>query len=141
MYAIVALVLAASFSFTVRAGAERGEGVPAERVRGAGAPGADIDVTGKWAFNVQTDAGGGTPTVTLKQDGEKLTGHYSSQTFGEQELTGSIKGSDLKFSFSADVQGNSLTVTYSGKVETKDSLKGTVDLGGLGQGTFTAKRQ
>ena len=121
MYAILALVLAASFNATAQSG--------------------KVDVTGKWAFNVQTEAGSGSPTVTLKQDGEKLTGHYSSQTFGEQELTGSVKGPDLKFSFSADVQGNSLAVTYTGKVENKDSLKGTVDLGGLGQGTFTAKRQ
>ena len=103
---------------------------------------AKVDVTGKWAFSVQVgDAGSGTPTVTLKQDGEKLTGHYSSQTFGEQELTGSIKGSDFKFTFTADVQGNSLTVTYTGTVESKDALKGSVDLGGLGQGSFTAKRQ
>src|SRR4051812_9925421 len=121
MYAILALVLAASFTAAAQSG--------------------KVDVTGKWTFNVQTEAGSGTPTVTLKQDGEKLTGHYSSQTFGEQELTGSIKGNDLKFSFSADVQGNSLTVTYTGTVENKDSLKGSVDLGGLGQGTFTAKRQ
>jgi hypothetical protein len=121
MYAILALVLAASFNATAQSG--------------------KVDITGKWAFNVQTEAGSGTPTVTLKQDGEKLTGHYSSQTFGEQELTGSVKGTDLKFSFSADVQGNALTVTYAGTIENKDSLKGTVDLGGLGQGTFTAKRQ
>jgi len=141
MYAILALVLAASFSFHVRVRAERAEGVPAERVWGTGARGADIDVTGKWTFNVQTDAGGGTPTVTLKQDGEKLTGHYSSQVFGEQDVTGSVKGKDFKFEFNADVQGNALHVTYTGTVENKDSLKGTVDLGGLGQGTFTAKRQ
>jgi hypothetical protein len=100
-----------------------------------------VDVTGKWLFNVQTDAGGGTPTVTLKQDGEKLTGHYSSQTFGEVDLTGTVKGQDIKFSFSADAQGTTLQVTYAGTIESKDSMKGTVDLGGLGQGTFTAKRQ
>jgi len=141
MYAILALALAASFTATAQMRAERGERVPAERLRGAGAPGVDIDLTGKWTFNVQTDAGSGTPTVTFKQDGEKLTGHYSSQTFGEQDFTGSIKGADFKFTFSADVQGTSLTVTYTGTAENKDSLKGSVDLGGLGQGTFTAKRQ
>ena len=32
-----------------------------------------VDVTGSWALEVQTDAGGTTtPSVTLKQDGEKL---------------------------------------------------------------------
>jgi hypothetical protein len=100
-----------------------------------------IDVTGKWLFNVQTDAGTGTPTVTLKQEGEKLTGHYSSATLGEADLTGTVKGKDITFSFSADLQGTALQVSYTGTIEDKDSMKGTVDLGGLAQGTFTAKRQ
>ena len=44
-----------------------------------------VDVTGKWAFAVETAAGSGTPTMTFKQDGEKLTGHYSGQ-LGEADL-------------------------------------------------------
>src|SRR5947207_9024774 len=36
-----------------------------------------VDVTGKWAFTVETSAGSGTPKFTFKQAGEKLTGHYS----------------------------------------------------------------
>ena len=35
---------------------------------------------------------GQTPSVAFKQDGEKLTGTYSSQVFGEQKVTGTIKG-------------------------------------------------
>src|SRR6266542_642028 len=100
-----------------------------------------VDLTGKWAFTVQTDAGTGTPTVTLKQDGEKLTGHYSSATLGEADLTGTVKGKAIEFSFSTDAVGTPLTVKYTGTVESKDELKGAVDLGGLAQGTFTAKRQ
>lgn len=102
---------------------------------------ASINLTGKWLFTVETSAGNGTPTVTLKQDGEKLTGHYSSAQLGEAELTGTIKGNDMKFAFGTDVQGVHLDVTYTGTVESKDSLKGKVNLGGLGEGTFTAKRQ
>ena len=105
------------------------------------AQGSKVDVTGKWTFTVQTDAGTGTPTVTLKQDGEKLTGHYSSQTLGEADLTGSVKGQDIKISFSVDAQGTSLNVTYTGTIESKDAMKGNVDLGGMATGTFTAKRQ
>ena len=100
-----------------------------------------IDLTGKWLFTVQTEAGTGEPTVTLKQDGEKLTGHYSSQVLGEADLTGTVKAQKIEFSFTANAQGTSLEVKYSGTVESKDALKGTVDLGGLGSGTFTAKRQ
>ena len=102
---------------------------------------AKVEITGKWVFDVQTDAGTGTPTVTFKQDGEKLTGHYSSQVLGEADLTGTVKGQQFDFTFSANAQGTSLDVKYTGTIENKDSLKGTLDLGGLGSGTFTAKRQ
>jgi hypothetical protein len=102
---------------------------------------AKVDLTGKWRFEVQTDAGGGTPTVTLKQDGEKLSGHYSSQNLGEADLTGSVKGQQFTFTFTANPTGTALDVKYSGTIENKDALKGSVDLGGLASGTFTAKRQ
>jgi hypothetical protein len=99
-----------------------------------------IDVTGKWIADVQTSAGSGTPTFTFKQDGEKLTGHYSGQ-LGEADLTGSVKGKEISYSFGVDVQGTHIDVTYAGTVESRDSMKGTVKLGGVGEGTFTAKRQ
>jgi hypothetical protein len=102
---------------------------------------APVNVTGKWLFAVETSAGGGTPTVTLKQEGEKLTGHYSSAQLGEADLTGSVKGTAITFAFGTDVQGTHLDVTYSGTIEGNDSMKGKVNLGGLGEGTFTAKRQ
>jgi hypothetical protein len=69
------------------------------------------------------------------------TGHYSSATLGEADLTGTVKAKEIKFSFSVDVQGTALQITYAGTIEDKNSIKGTVDLGGLGTGTFTAKRQ
>jgi hypothetical protein len=101
---------------------------------------AKVDVTGKWTFNVETAAGSGTPTITLKQDGEKLTGHYSGQ-LGEADLTGTAKGSDIEFKFTVDVQGNALNCIYTGAVDAKDSMKGKVQIVGLGDGSFTAKRQ
>lgn len=100
-----------------------------------------IDVTGTWAFEVQTEAGTGTPQVTFKQDGEKLTGHYSSAMLGEADLTGTVKGQEIKFSLTASVQGASVDLTFSGTVEDNNSMKGKVSFGGLGEGTFTGKRK
>lgn len=100
-----------------------------------------VDVTGTWAFEVQTEAGTGTPQVTFKQDGEKLTGHYSSALLGEAELTGTLKDSAIEFSVSANVQGNAITLTYTGTVEDANSMKGKVSFAGLGEGTFTGKRK
>ena len=108
---------------------------------GASAQSDKIDLTGKWLFSVQTDAGTGTPTVTLKQDGDKLTGHYSSATLGEADLTGTVTGKAFKFAFKADAQGTGVDVTYAGTIESKDVLKGEVEIVGLGKGTFEAKRQ
>jgi len=102
---------------------------------------AKIDVTGKWVFNVTTQAGTGTPTVTLKQQGDSLTGHYSSQTLGETELKGTLKNGKIMFRFPVSAEGTTLTVTYTGTVDTKDSMKGNVDIGGVASGSFTAKRQ
>jgi len=101
---------------------------------------AKTDVTGKWTFTVETGAGSGTPTMTFKQEGEKLTGHYSGQ-LGEADLAGSVKGQNVEFKFTVDVQGQQLNCIYTGALDGKDSMKGKVDLVGLGEGTFTAKKQ
>jgi hypothetical protein len=102
---------------------------------------AKVDVTGKWVFTVETSAGSGTPTVTLKQDGEKLTGHYSSMQLGEADLTGSVKGKEIAFTFMANVLDMQIPVSYTGTIESKDALKGKIVITGLGDGTFTGKRQ
>ena len=99
-----------------------------------------VDVTGKWAFNVETAAGSGTPTITFTQDGEKLTGKYAGQ-LGEADLAGTVKGQDIAFTFNVDAQGTMLNFKYTGTIENKDALKGKVEIVGLGEGTFTAKRQ
>ena len=60
--------------------------------------------------------------------------------FGEQKVTGSIKGNAISFEFTASLEGNAVKVTYSGTVD-KATMKGKVSLGDLGEGTFTAKKQ
>jgi len=106
----------------------------------ASAQSAKANVTGKWAFTVETAAGSGTPTMTFAQDGEKLTGKYSGQ-LGEADLTGTVKGQDIAFTFNVDAQGTMLNFKYAGTIESKDAMKGKVEIVGLGEGTFTAKRQ
>ena len=100
-----------------------------------------VDITGKWVFNVETSAGTGTPTVTFKQEGEKITGHYSSMTLGEADFTGTVKGRDIAFNFMANVLDMQIPVSYTGTIEGKDAMKGKIVITGLGDGTFTGKRQ
>lgn len=100
----------------------------------------DTNITGVWNFTVETPNGTGSPVFTLKQEGEKLTGNYKGQ-FGEAPVTGSVKGSDVKFMLKINAQGQDLDITYTGKIDSKDSMSGKVALGGLGEGTWTAKKK
>jgi hypothetical protein len=97
------------------------------------------NVSGAWNFEVETAAGSGTPKFTFKQEGEKLTGTYSGQ-LGEAPITGTIKGNDVKWTFQTRLSEQDVTVTYTGKVEGAGSMKGKVQLGDFGEGTWTAKK-
>jgi hypothetical protein len=101
---------------------------------------ADLDISGVWNFSVETAAGSGTPTITFKQDGKNLSGTYEGQ-LGKANLKGTLEGSDIRFSFKVEAQGQQLEVTYTGKVEGKDSMKGTVKLAEFAEGTWTASRK
>ena len=98
------------------------------------------NITGTWTFEVKTDAGGGTPTVIFKQDGEKITGHYSSTNLGEADLTGTVKGKDIAFAFDGQVQGQTVPVTYNGTIDSPTTMSGRMSIGGAVGGTFTAKK-
>ena len=94
-------------------------------------------VAGRWDFSVDTSAGSGNPTFTFKQDGATIRGTYEG-AFGSAPLTGSIDGRKIRFSFNVDADGTKVLVEYEGTVDGK-TMKGTVKIGSLGEGTFTAR--
>jgi hypothetical protein len=100
---------------------------------------ADAKVAGEWDFTVDTQAGTGTPHMSLKQDGSTVSGHYKGQ-LGDAPVAGTIKGNDLTLTFKISAQGQELVVTYTGVVEGDKAVKGKVTLGDLGEGTFTGKK-
>ena len=104
------------------------------------APATAFNISGVWDVTVETQAGTGSPVFTFKQDGETLSGTYKG-LLGEAPVKGTIKGSDVKFSFKTSYQGQEYDVTYTGKVEGKDNMKGKVRLGDLGESDWTAKRK
>lgn len=117
------------------------EGAAAPAAAAAAAPQAGgMNVTGEWNFSVETSAGSGNPSFTFKQEGENLTGTYKGQ-LGEGPLTGTVKGSEIKFTIKLNTQGQDLSIVYTGTIENKDSMKGKVMLGELGEGTWTGKRK
>ena len=97
------------------------------------------DVAGTWTLKVETQAGTGTPTLVLVQDGEKLTGTYTGR-FGKSPITGTIKGNALEFSFTASGPMGSAEVSYSATVD-GDNVSGTMTMGSMAGGSFTGKKE
>ena len=56
------------------------------------------EVLDTWNMTVETQVGTGSPTITLKQDKETLTGTYKGQ-LGETNLKGTIKGKEKSVDF------------------------------------------
>ena len=100
-----------------------------------------VDLSGDWIFSVTTDTGVTMPEVTLAQDGGTLSGRYSSDALGQSSISGRVTGSEMRFEFSADLQGQLAPVEYAGTVNADGTISGTMDIaGGLLVGTFTATR-
>ena len=118
-----------------RASAASAAAAPAAAAPAASAAG---DVSGVWNAEVETSAGSGAPTWTLKQEGEKITGNYDG-TLGKFPMTGTLKGDAIELSFkvTGQVEG---TVIYKGTVS-GNTMKGTVDLAGMATGTFKATKK
>ena len=97
------------------------------------------DVAGLWNLTVNTQAGTGTPTLQLVQDGEKLTGIYTGR-FGTSPITGTLKDNAIQFAFTVSGPMGSAEVTYTGTVD-GNTMSGDMKMGEMGGGSFTGKKQ
>jgi hypothetical protein len=97
-------------------------------------------VAGVWKFTVELEVGTGHPTVTLKQDGEKLTGTYDGR-YGAAPLEGTIKENKIQFTVSITAEGAAVTGVFSGAVEgdgENQGMRGSVEFDQAGEGSWSA---
>lgn len=116
---------------------------------------ANANVAGTWEITMAPPAGGGgsgqgggggqgggapqPQTLTLKQDGAKLSGSMSGRG-GDTPIDGSVSGNTVTFTITrAGRDGNSMTITYTATVS-GDSMTGKAS-GGRGDREFTAKKK
>jgi hypothetical protein len=101
-----------------------------------------VKVAGVWKFTVELGVGTGHPTVTLKQDGEKLTGTYDGR-YGLAPLEGTIKDNKIEFTVSMTAEGAAVTGVFSGVVEGEgenQGMHGSVEFDQAGDGTWSAAK-
>ena len=91
------------------------------------------DATGVWSWVFKGRQGGPDRkyTAKLKVEGDKLTGKVSSPNRdGEMRETeikdGKVKGDEISFSTSREMNGNTITTKYTGKVS-GDTIKGQME--------------
>lgn len=98
------------------------------------------DVTGKWTAQVPgRDGQARETTITLKADGDKLTGSITGRGGETNIADGKISGDTLSFVVSVDRGGETVKQTYTGKVS-GDEIAFKRE-GGQGPAReFTAKR-
>jgi hypothetical protein len=98
------------------------------------------DVTGDWTFDVNLDAGSGSPSFSFQQKGDIITGKYKGQ-FGESELKGTVSGDKIRFSFKMEQGGQEVVIEYDGVIESATSMKGSAKYGSFASGTWKATKK
>lgn len=88
-------------------------------------------IAGEWNAAMNTPGGVRNFKIVFAVDGEKLTGTVK-RAAGDVPLTGTIKGSDVEFSYTVRYNDNNLTISMTGKLD-GDNIKGTVVFGESGQ--------
>jgi hypothetical protein len=101
------------------------------------------DISGKWEAVITTPIGEMNYTFDFKVQGEKLTGKAvmkMGEESSESALTeGSVKGDEISFVETLNVQGQELRSEYKGKV-TGDEIRGSRTVGSYPSEDFVAKR-
>jgi len=96
------------------------------------------NVAGKWNVTLELSSITGHPVITLKQDGEKLTGTYEGH-YGESPLTGTVKEKAISFTVTMVAEGTQTQGVFEGKIE-GEAMGGDVSFEGAGDGTWSAVR-
>ena len=99
-------------------------------------------LTGKWTMTIEMQSGTASPALELVQDGGKIAGAYTSGRYGKFQLTGTLKGRALQFTFTLNAEGTEVLMSFKGEVAADfQSIKGDADMGGAGEATWHAKRE
>jgi imidazolonepropionase-like amidohydrolase len=78
---------------------------------------AKTDISGAWNITVEIPGQSVPVTLTLKQEGEKLSGNVQSGFFGTAQIrNGSATGESFSFDVTVAVGGQNMDVSFTGKV-------------------------
>ena len=91
----------------------------------------DANISGTWHAELTFLSGKAKHTLTLEQNGARVTGNHKGETIGGT-VSGSVEGKQVLIRSSHKIQGTSLGYNFTGTV-TGNTMKGTVALGEYGK--------
>lgn len=101
------------------------------------------ELAGHWTSEFESQIGTQKYTYDFKTEGEKTTGkatYEHSMGKGESDLSAiKLSGDDVSFSEAVNIQGNAMTITYTGKIS-GDEMKLTRQVGDIATEQIVAKR-
>jgi hypothetical protein len=100
------------------------------------------DFSGVWKVDGSIEDHPITPTCTLKQSDNLITGSCTLDADHAADVTGEVKEKQLTWRYKVEYQGTTYTLTYVGSLDSETSIKGSVSADPSDtDGDFTAKKQ
>jgi imidazolonepropionase-like amidohydrolase len=116
------------------------DGRPVDLRPSTGGPGGRDALSGTWNLTVNLGQGDRTGSVTLQQEGERVSGSIAG-LLGTGEISNAsiTAAGEVRFSVPLQIEGLTKEATFTGTVS-GDQIRGTVTVVGSAPGTFTATR-
>jgi imidazolonepropionase-like amidohydrolase len=97
-------------------------------------------VAGTWTVNINLGQGERGATLTLQQEGDRVTGSIAGVLGSGEISNASVSSSDeLRFTVSLNLEGQTKEATFTGTLAGNE-IRGAVNVVGMTPGTFTATR-
>ena len=108
---------------------------------GGGGPGAGRNnLSGTWTVNVNLGQDERSITLSLQQEGERLSGSIAGPLgAGEISNASASNTGEVRFTVSVNVEGQTKEATFTGRLANNE-IRGSVAIVGSAPGTFTATR-
>ncbi len=116
------------------------DGRPVDLRPAPGGGPARTNLSGQWTVNVNLGQGDRAITLTLQQEGDRLTGSIAG-VLGAGEISNAsvAPGGEVRFTAALNIEGQTKEATFTGRFANNE-IRGNVAIVGSSPGTFTATR-
>lgn len=99
------------------------------------------DITGTWTTQTEVQGIAVNETCALKQSAEGILSGSCDTPGGKFAVTGKNNGGNVTFSHPAAYQGEDMTVSFFGKLDSPDSITGSIDMQPINAGGAFAMKK